>query len=392
MALRLITAGESHGPALVVVVEGLPAGLSVSEAHINGDLSRRQLGYGRGARMQIEKDTARIVSGVRFGCTMGSPVSLYIENRDWENWREIMAVEDAGEPRPEPETKPRPGHGDFAGMLKFGARDARDVLERASARETAARVAAGALARCLLGEVGVTVMSRVVSIGHTQVSSDETTGKSSFDGVDENPLRCTDSASSKMMMEEIDRAARDGDTVGGTFEVASFGAPPGLGSPSQFDRRLDARLCGALASIPGVKGVEVGAGFAIAGVRGSEAHDEIHYEKSCGIFRRTNRAGGLEAGMTNGEPVLLRAAMKPIPTLSRPLATVDIGLLEPAKAFKERADVCAVPAAAVVGEAVVALVLADAVLEKFGGDSMAELLRNHSGYLEQIKELWKPGG
>jgi chorismate synthase len=392
MALRLITAGESHGPALVVVVEGLPAGLSVSEAHINGDLSRRQLGYGRGARMQIEKDTARIVSGVRFGRTIGSPVSLYIENRDWENWREIMAVEDAGGPRPEPETKPRPGHGDFAGMLKFGTRDARDVLERASARETAARVAAGALARCLLGEVGITIMSRVVSIGYTQVSRDETTDMSSFDGVDEDPLRCTDSASSKMMMEDIDRAARDGDTVGGTFEVASFGAPPGLGSPSQFDRRLDARLCGALASIPGVKGVEVGEGFAIAWVPGSEAHDEIHYEKSGGIFRRTNRAGGLEAGMTNGEPVLLRAAMKPIPTLSRPLATVDIGLLEPAKAFKERADVCAVPAAAVVGEAVVALVLADAVLEKFGGDSMAELQRNHSGYLEQIKELWKPGG
>ena len=392
MALRLLTGGESHGPALVALVEGLPAGLAISGADIDRDLARRQLGYGRGERMKIEKDTVRLVSGVRFGRTLGSPVSLYIENRDWENWRELMAVEGTGQRRQEPETRPRPGHGDFAGMLKFDTRDARDVLERASARETAARVASGALARRLLEEVGITVVSRVVSIAGVSAEIDDFVNESSFDGVDENPLRCADSASSKMMMEEIDRAAGDGDTVGGTFEVASFGAPPGLGSPSQFDRRLDARLCGTLASIPGVKGVEVGKGLGLAVVRGSEAHDEIYYEKTGGVFRRTNRAGGLEAGMTNGEPVLLRAAMKPIPTLARPLATVDIERLEPAQAFKERADVCAVPAAAVVGEAVVALVLADAVIEKFGGDSMTELMRNHSGYLEQIKELWKPGG
>jgi len=392
MALRLMTAGESHGPALVAVVDGLPAGLPVSEAYINGDLARRQLGYGRGARMQIEKDAVRILSGVRFGRTMGSPVSLYIENRDWENWREIMAVEDAGEPRPEPETRPRPGHGDFAGTLKFSTGDARDVLERASARETAARVAAGALARRLLEEVGITIFSRVLSIGRVSAQSDNAASESRFEGVDEDPLRCADGEVSKTMMEEIDRAAQDGDTLGGTFQVAAFGAPPGLGSPSQFDRRLDARLFGALASIPGVKGVEIGKGFAITGVRGSEAHDEIHYEKSRGVFRPTNRAGGLEAGMTNGEPVLLRAAMKPIPTLGHPLATVDSERLEPARAFKERADVCAVPAAAVVGEAVVALVLADALLEKFGGDSMEELSRNLEGYLEEIEELWKPRG
>jgi chorismate synthase len=342
--------------------------------------------------MEIEKDAVRILSGVRSGRTIGSPVSLCIENRDWENWNDVMAVDDTGGLRPEPETKPRPGHGDLAGMLKFDTRDARDVLERASARETAARVAAGALGRRLLEEVGMTVVSRVVSIAGVSAEIDDSVNESSFEGVDEDPLRCADHKASGKMMEEIDRAARDGDSVGGTFEIAAFGAPPGLGSPAQFDRRLDARICSALASIPGVKGVEVGKGFGLAGVRGSEAHDEIYYERARGVFRRTNRAGGLEAGMTNGEPVLLRAAMKPIPTLARPLATVDIERLEPAQAFKERADVCAVPAAAVVGEAVVALVLADAVLEKFGGDSMIELMRNHSGYLEQIKKLWKPGG
>ena len=392
MALRLITAGESHGPALIAVVDGLPAGLPVTEAYIDGDLVRRQLGYGRGARMQIEKDTVRILSGVRFERTIGSPVSLYIENRDWENWREVMSVEAPGGNKPGPETRPRPGHGDFAGMVKFDTDDARDVLERASARETAARVAAGALARRLLEEVGIRIMSKVVSIGRVSAQSDNDVSESRFEGVDENPLRCADSDASKLMTEEINRAAQDGDTLGGTFQVAAFGTPPGLGSPAQFDRRLDARLCGELASIPGVKGVEVGEGFAIAGVRGSEAHDEIHYEEACGVFRPTNRAGGLEAGMTNGETILLRAAMKPIPTLGRPLATVDCERLGPAQAFKERADVCAVPAAAVVGEAVVALVIADALLEKFGGDSMAELSRNHAGYLRQINKLWKPGG
>ena len=390
--MRLLTAGESHGPALLAVVDGLPAGLPVSEAYINGDLARRQLGYGRGDRMQIEKDAVRILSGVRFGRTIGSPVSLYIENRDWENWREMMSVEETGQNQPGPETRPRPGHGDFAGMLKFDTRDARDVLERASARETAVRVAAGSLARRLLEEVGIRIMSRVLSVGRVSTPSDDAVSESQFEGVDEDPMRCDDRNTSKMIIKEIDRAAQEGDTLGGTFQVAAFGAPPGLGSPAQFDRRLDARLCGALASIPGVKGVEVGEGFSVAEVRGSEAHDEIHYETARGIFRPTNRAGGLEAGMTNGEPILLRAAMKPIPTLGRPLATVDSERLEPAQAFSERADVCAVPAAAVVGEAVVALVIADALIEKFGGDSLAEFSRNHAGYLEQIKNLWKPRG
>jgi chorismate synthase len=392
MTLRFMTAGESHGPALVALVDGLPAGLSVSEAYVNRDLARRQLGYGRSARMQIEKDEARILSGVRFGRTMGSPVTLYIENRDWENWREVMSVGETGEDKPAPETRPRPGHGDFAGMLKFGTRDARDVLERASARETAARVAAGSLARRLLEEVGVKIMSRVISIGGVSAQSDDAVSESLFEAVDEDPLRCDNRDASEKMKKGIDSASQEGDTLGGVFQVAAFGVPPGLGSPSPFDRRLSARLCGALASIPGVKGVEVGKGFAVTGVRGSEAHDEIRYDEARGVYRTTNRAGGLEAGMTNGEPILLQAAMKPIPTLGRPLETVDCERLEPAQAFKERADVCAVPSASIVGEAVVALSLADALLAKFGGDSLAELLRNHEGYLEQIKKLWRPGG
>lgn len=393
MALRLLTAGESHGPALVAIIDGLPAGLEVSAALVERDLARRRLGHGRGGRMKIESDTVEILSGVRKGRTLGSPVALLIENRDFENWRDTMAPEAPAGGGAPPEGRPRPGHADLSGMLKMGTRDARDVLERASARETAARVAAGALARSMLSALGARVLSRVVSIGGIRAETAGRADETSFVSADDDPVRSPDPGASKMMVDEIDRVAADGDTLGGVFEVAAFGLVPGLGSYSQSDRRLDSRLFAALGSIPGIKGVEAGMGFAYSGVRGSGAHDEIFppERKGGGIHRETNRAGGLEGGMTNGEPLVLRAVMKPIPSLARPLATVDVETLEPAVAFKERADVCAVPAASIVGEAVVAVVLADAVIEKFGGDSRGELERNFRGYLEQISDVWVPG-
>ena len=357
---------------------------------IDGELARRQRGYGRGGRMRIETDRVQVLSGIRLGRTIGSPVSLLIENRDHENWIDVMTVGPPEGGPPPGVAQPRPGHGDLAGMLKTGTSDARDVLERASARETAARTAAGAVAKLLLAEVGVTVAGRVVSIGGVRAVPGEVTPETFT--VDEDLLRCADPEASRMMIEEIDRASEDGDSLGGVFEVVAFGVMPGLGSPSEYDRRLDGRLCGALASIPGIKGVEVGAGFSLASLRGSGAHDEIFFEAGRGLYRETNRAGGLEAGMTNGEPLVLRAAMKPIPSLASPLATVDLETLEPAPAFKERADVCAVPAASVVGEAVVALELASVVIDKFGGDSMGDLTRNLSGYLDRIGGLWKRGG
>jgi chorismate synthase len=391
MALRYMTAGESHGPDLVVIVDGVPGGLSLTEEMIDADLARRQRGHGRGGRMKIERDHARVLSGVRLGRTLGSPVAILIENRDHASWAEVMSVagiEGRSFPR---ETRPRPGHGDFAGMLKYGTDDARDVLERASARETAARTAAGAVARMVLQELGVTVESRVVQIGGVRAPGSEPVSAESFSGVDGDPVRCADAESSRLMVEEIDRAAAEGDSLGGVFEVCAFGLVPGLGTAARSDRRLDARLCGALASIPAVKGVEVGDGFAQASVRGSEAHDEIFFEAGRGVTRRTNRAGGLEAGMTNGEPLVLRAAMKPIPTLVRPLATIDTETLEPTVAFKERADTCAVPAASVVAEAMVALVLADAMLEKFGSDSMEDIESCVQGYRQRIGRLWERG-
>lgn len=389
MGLRILTGGESHGPELAVIIDGLPAGLALSPADIDRDLARRQRGYGRGDRMSIESDQARIVSGVRQGRTMGSPVTILIANRDHASWNEVMSVTEVEGKKLPRESRPRPGHGDLAGMLKYGTTDARNVLERASARETAARTAAGAVARRLLEDLGVTLTSRVVRIGSVAAPGGEDVTPGSFSGVEDDPSRCADPDSSARMVDEIDRAAADGDSLGGVFEVAAFGLMPGLGSVSQADRRLDARLCGALASIPGVKAVEVGAGFMLAVMRGSEAHDEIFFEGGLGVRRGTNRAGGLEAGMTNGKPLLLRAGMKPIPTLARPLATVDVDTLEPTVAFKERADICAVPSAAVIGEAVMALVLAEAVLEKFGGDSIAEIEHNMRGYLERIGRLWK---
>jgi len=384
------TAGESHGPAIVVILEGVPAGLPISAQEIDKDLLQRQRGYGRGARMAIEQDEVAILAGIRRGVTIGSPIALSIRNRDHENWRPTMAVDAEGDDTVSPETKPRPGHGDLAGMLKFGTGDARDVLERASARETAARVAAGAVARRLLRESGITVRSRVVAIGGVADQEIGLPTEDRFAMAAENPVRCADEAIGELMVEEIDKAMQSDDTVGGIFEVVAFGVMPGLGSYAQSDQRLDGRLTAALASIPGIKGVEVGGGFALSSMRGSEAHDEIFYSPERGLFRTTNRAGGLEAGITNGSPLVLRAAMKPIPTLARPLATVDLQTLEPSTAFRERADVCAVPAAAVVGEAMVATVLADATLEKFGGDSLVEYKRNLEGYLGQISRFWRP--
>lgn len=390
-ALRLLTAGESHGKALCAILDGLPAGIPISSSDIDRDLARRQLGFGRGARMNIERDHAEIISGVRWGKTTGAPVSLLIRNKDYPNWERLMAVEPQGEEAPPPETKPRPGHGDLAGCLKYQTQDARDVLERASARETAARTAAGALARALLKEVGVEVVSRVIQIGGVTIAGlRERLTVKSFEGADDDPVRCTDREASALMIEEIKKADEDGDSLGGVFQVAAFGVPPGLGSFSEFSKRLDARLSGALSSIPAIKGVEVGEGFGLAALRGSSAHDEIFYSKEAGVFRKTNRAGGLEAGLTNGEPIILNAAMKPIPTLKRPLATIDIESLEAALAMRERADVCAVPAASVIGEAMVCLVLTEALIEKFGGDTLSQLAENMGSYLKGIAKLWVP--
>jgi chorismate synthase len=374
---------------LVVVLDGMPAGLPLSADEIDRDLARRQRGHGRGGRMNIESDHARIVSGVRLGLTLGSPISLLIENRDHTSWDEVMSVAAVEGKEFIRETRPRPGHADLAGMLKYGTNDARNILERASARETSARTSAGAVARKLLEELGCTIASRVTRIGTSSTPEPLPVTRESFAAADRDPVRCSDGETSRRMVEEIDTAAADGDSLGGVFEVVVFGALPGLGSAAQADRRLDSRLCGAMASIPGVKGVEVGEGFKLASLKGSEAHDEIFFEADRGVLRHTNRAGGLEAGMTNGEPIALRAAMKPIPTLARPLATIDVDTLEPTVAFKERADTCAVPPAAVVGEAVVALVLADAVLDKFGSDSMVDIKRGVAGYLERIAGLWK---
>ncbi len=387
--MRMLTGGESHGPAVIAVIDDVPAHVPLTQEYVDRDLARRQTGHGRGERMRIENDCARILSGVRYGMTMGSPVTLLVENRDHEKWTDVMSVEPSTGEGDKPLTRPRPGHGDMAGMLKYGTGDARDILERASARETAARVAAGAVARRLLEELGITVRGRVIAVGEAVAGSFENTLESDFILADSDTMRCSDSEVSKRMMARIDSASEAGDSVGGAFEVAAFGVPPGLGSHAQADRRLDARLCAALVSIPGIKGAEVGAGFRLAAARGSKAHDEIFLDESRGLYRETNQAGGIEAGMSNGENIVLRAVMKPIPTLGTPTATVDVATRAPAEAFKERADVCAVPAASVVGEAVVAFALADAAQQKFGDDSLPEMKRNMEGYLEQISRLWR---
>jgi chorismate synthase len=388
------TAGESHGRALVAVLEGIPAGLSLQmERDVDPELRRRQGGYGRGRRMQIESDRAELLSGVRLGETLGSPVSMVIWNRDWENWTVAMSHLPApGDTNPKalrPHYLPRPGHADLVGVLKYDRRDVRDVLERASARETTARVACGAVAKKLLAEFGVRIGSHVISIG--PVEAEVGAVPAELNAVaDRSPVRCLDEAAAALMMAAIDEAKERGDTLGGVFEVVVTGLPVGLGSYVSWDQKLDGRLAGAVMSIQAVKGVELGMGFEAARRPGSEVHDPIvraeEKPRAGGIGRASNRAGGLEGGVTTGEPLTLRAAMKPISTLRKPLASVDLRDGSPGDAAVERSDVCAVPAAAVVGEAMVALVLADAFLEKFGGDSMGEVLRNFEGYLAHLKE------
>jgi len=384
--LRYLTAGESHGPALTAIVEGLPAGLAVTADCVDRQLARRQGGYGRGKRMAIEQDRVRILSGVRGGFTLGSPVCLQIENRDWANWSGTMAPGPEADTADRVVTRPRPGHADLAGVLKYGHKDIRNVLERASARETAARVAAGSLARRLLEELGIEILGLVVRIGPVQTHLPAVPMDALRARIAESRVMCPDPYASLSMVEEIDRARDDGDSLGGVFELHAFGVPPGLGSYVQWDRRLDGRLAGALMSIQAVKGVEIGLGFEGAARRGSEVQDEIFHDEEKGLHRATNRAGGIEGGVTNGEPVVVRVAMKPIPTLRRPLKSVDLVSLAPSEAAFERSDICAVPAACVIGEAVLAFELARASLEKFGGDGMVELLDNRRRYLEKIGE------
>jgi chorismate synthase len=388
--LRWLTAGESHGRALVAVCEGLPAGVEVSTADLAVALARRRAGYGRGARMKFEQDEVELTGGVRHGVTIGGPVAIRIGNSEWPKWETVMSADAvapdvlAAQARNAPLTRPRPGHADLVGMQKYGHDDARPVLERASARETAARVALGELARRLLRQVlGAEIVSHVLALGTVAAPDGLMPGPEDLAAIDADPVRCLDPAASAAMQAEVDAARQDGDTLGGVIEVVVHGLPPGLGSHVHWDRRLDGRLAGALMSIQAIKGVEVGDGFATAARRGSAAHDEIEGD-TAGLRRLTNRAGGIEGGMSTGEPLRVRAAMKPISTVPRALATVDVRTGEPAKAINQRSDVTAVPAAGVVAEAMVALVLADAALEKFGGDSVAETARNAEAYLKAM--------
>ncbi|MFI0407062.1 chorismate synthase [Actinomadura sp. 3N508] len=388
--LRWLTAGESHGPALTAIVEGLPAGVRVTSADIAEELRRRRLGHGRGARMKFEQDQVTIVGGVRHGMTQGGPVAIEVGNTEWPKWETVMAADpvDAGvlaaQARNAPLSQPRPGHADLVGMQKYGFDDARPVLERASARETAARVALGTVAKAFLKQaLGVDVLSHVIALGEVEAPDGVLPEPGDLALVDESPVRCFDADASAAMVAHIDEMKRAGDTLGGVVEVLAYGLPPGLGSHVHWDRRLDARLAGALMGIQAIKGVELGDGFTTARRPGSRAHDEIDGTPE-GVRRRTNRAGGVEGGMTTGEALRVRAAMKPISTVPRRLDTIDVKTGEPAKAINQRSDVTAVPAAGVVAEAMVALVLADAALEKFGGDSAEETARNLRGYLSSL--------
>ncbi|HOV79805.1 MAG TPA: chorismate synthase [Bacillota bacterium] len=385
--LRYLTAGESHGPALTAIVEGVPSGLPLTAGYIDRQLARRQGGYGRGARMKIEKDRVRFMSGVRGGLTLGSPIALVVENRDWPNWSEIMSPEPGARTDLRVVTKPRPGHADLAGAIKYRHRDVRNVLERSSARETAARVAAGSVARRLLEELGIRIVGHVVSVGDVQSAAAVFALEELEERLAGSRLYCADPEAEKAMVERIDNARESGDTLGGVFEIRAYGVPPGLGSYVHWDCRLDSRFAAALMSIQAVKGVEVGEGFTCARQTGSEAQDEIMFDGTRGFYRNTNRAGGIEGGVTNGEVLVLRAAMKPIPTLARPLKSVDLATKELCEASVERSDVCAVPAASVIGEAVVAWELARACLEKFGGDSMDELKGNWDCYLSYVRKV-----
>jgi len=389
--LRFYTAGESHGQALLTFLSGLPAGLRVDVAAINHELHRRQLGYGRGGRQKIEKDAAEIFAGVRHGQTIGAPIALRIENRDWANWEKILPVEasDAPETQSKRLVAPRPGHADLAGSQKFNFHDARYVLERASARETAARVAAGAFARQLLKEFATEIASHTIQVGHVKLERPAKWSEIRAVCQDlESPLRCVDAAVQEKMKAEVDAALKAGDTVGGVFEIVAHNVPVGLGSHAQWDEKLDGKLAQALMSVQAVKAVEIGSGVLAAGSYGSEVQDEISYDKGARRFRRSsNRAGGLEGGMTNGEDVVVRGFLKPISTLRKALGTADMVTKEPVQAAYERSDWCVVPAGGVAGEAMVALVLADAFLQKFGGDSLAEMRRNFENYGRQIDEF-----
>ncbi|MGH9357551.1 MAG: chorismate synthase [Terriglobia bacterium] len=390
--LKFQTAGESHGQGLIAIISGVPAGLRVDFDYVNRDLKRRMGGYGRGGRMKIESDAAQFISGVRHGETIGSPIALLIENKDWPNWKESMAVEDRPESRAKykPLSPPRPGHADLAGCLKYNFRDARYVLERASARETAARVGVGSVAKLFLREFGIDVASHVIALGRVSLPSQQTP----FDAIlalrekEEILLSCVDAEAEQRMKQEVDLATENRDTVGGVFEVRARGVPPGLGACTQWDERLDGHLAQAIMSIQAVKGVEIGLAAENAAHFGSEAQDEIGYDREQSRFtRRSNRAGGIEGGMTNGEEIFVRGLLKPISTLRRPLGSVSFETREPVKAAYERSDVCVVPAAGVVGEAMVALILARAMLEKFGGDSMQETRRNYEAYIEQVRNF-----
>lgn len=387
--LRWLTAGESHGPELIAILEGLPSGVPVTHDLIRADLARRRLGYGRGARQKFEEDELTISGGVRFGASMGSPVAVRIGNSEWHRWVDVMSAESVDletlpKGRGAPLTRPRPGHADLTGMQKYGFDEARNVLERASARETAARVALGAVARSFLGELGIRLVSHTLSIGTVRVPDEAPLPTADdVDALDADPLRCFHTETSVAMVAEVDAAHDDGDTLGGVVEVVAYGLPPGLGSYTHWDRRLDARLAAAMMGIQAIKGVEIGDGFATAARRGSQAHDEL-FATAEGIARSTGRAGGTEGGMSTGGALRVRAAMKPISTVPHALRTVDVATGAAAEAHHQRSDVCAVPAAGVVAEAMVALVVADAVLEKFGGDSVAETRRNLESYLESI--------
>ncbi len=394
MSIRFSSAGESHGPALVSLLEGVPAGLRVLAEDVNADLARRQQGYGRGRRMQIERDEVEFLSGVRAGETVGSPVAMLIRNRDWTNWQAIMdpapRATDADGARQRAVHRPRPGHADLTGVLKYDRDDARDILERASARETTARVAAGAICRRLLADCGVTVASHLVHLGGIDAARPEEMPSDINAAADASPLRTLDADAERRMIALIDDIKRDGNTLGGVCEVIVDGLPVGLGSHVSWDRKLDGRLAQAMLSIPAVKGVEIGLGFEASRRTGADVHDEIELApgrtRTGNVRRRTNRAGGLEGGMTTGEPLVIRVAMKPISTLMRPLGTIDTRTGEEAEAVAERSDVTAVPAMGVIAEAMAALVLADAMVEKFGGDSMGELRRNLDSYLAHVAE------
>ena len=391
--MRWLTAGESHGPALTAIVEGLPAHIKITTQDIDKDLARRRLGVGRGARQNFEADKITVKGGIRLGLSQGGPIAIEVGNSEWPKWEKVMSADPIDESelqglaRNAPLTRPRPGHADMVGMQKYDFTDARPILERASARETAARVALGAIARAFLEQsVGITLFSHVISIGNVRIPEDAALpGKHDQEKIDADPVRCADAQTSALIIKEIESAHSDGDTLGGVCEVLVFDVPPGLGSHVHWDRRLDSRLAGAMMGIQAIKGVEIGDGFLTATRRGSSAHDEIEKNKSGKIVRRTDRAGGTEGGISNGEILRISIAMKPISTVPKALDTIDVATGEAAKAINQRSDVCAVPASGVVAEAMAALVLAEAVLEKFGGDSVAETRRNYLSYIENLR-------